>query len=296
MNYVIPFILYPFTPRGKKGNKTSLADLANANIHPDSGRFTPLAQVAVLNTTVEPAAIRHRQGIRTASVFAEVGPGATVPEILSRLNAELPPDALPEHVSLSFGGASEGSKEANSAMLATIPVGLLLLLCFLMLEFNSFRRVGIVLITIPLALPGIVPGLLLSQQPFGFMSLLGVITLTGIVVNNAIVLLDMVEQCRAAGMKVAAAVEQAVRKRTRPVLLTTGTTVCRLIPLAVTDAALWPPMAWPMISGLLVSAALTLVVIPAVYCLLFQDPRPRAPNIELGLPFPPSTGAGVPQV
>jgi len=137
--------------------------------------------------------------------------------------------------------------------------------------FRSFRKVGMVLATIPLASLGVIPGLLLSGEPFGLMSLLGVIALAGIVVNNAIVLLDVVELRRKKGLSVHEALTKAVEERIRPILLTSGTTAAGLFPLAFSSSNLWPPMAWAMISGLCASTALTLFVIPAMYRVLYPE-------------------------
>ena len=165
---------------------------------------------------------------------------------------------------LEFGGDQESSGEANSAILATAPIGILLLLFLLLLQFNSYKRVGIILLTVPLAAAGIFPGLVLTDSPFGFQPLLGIIALVGIVVNNAIVLVDRMDQSMNEGATVNDAVDEAVRRRTRPILLTTATTVTGLLPLAFSSSTLWPPMAWAIISGLLASTVLTLLVVPAV--------------------------------
>ncbi len=148
---------------------------------------------------------------------------------------------------------------------------MLLLTFFLLAEFDSFRRLGIILVSVALAGVGIVPGLLLSGRPFGFMSILGTLALVGIVVNNAIMLLDVVERRRAEGDSVADALRLAVGLRVRPILLTTATTIAGLLPLAFSGTELWPPMAWAMISGLAASAPLTLVVVPALYRVGFPE-------------------------
>lgn len=147
-------------------------------------------------------------------------------------------------------------------------IGGLLLVVFLLAQFNSFRQLFIVLTTLPLAIIGVVPGLWLTGQPFGFTAILGVVALVGIVVNNAIVLIDLMNANRRQGESVSEAVVSAVARRTRPVLLTTATTVAGLVPLTLTQSTLWPPMAWAIISGLLASTLLTLLVIPALYRLL----------------------------
>jgi multidrug efflux pump subunit AcrB len=163
-------------------------------------------------------------------------------------------------------------------MMRNLPIGLLLLLAVLLAEFNSFRRMAIILMTVPLAAAGVIPGLLIGEQPFGFMSLLGVIALVGIVVNNAIVMLEVVERKRKEGADISSALQEAVVRRIRPILLTTATTVAGLLPLAVSSSTLWPPLASAMISGLLASTLLTLVVVPALYRVLMSPVKTLMPG------------------
>ena len=150
-------------------------------------------------------------------------------------------------MSLDFGGKLESSGDANEAIFSAMPVGVVLLLVFLLLEFNSFRRLAMVLVTVPLATVGVVPGLLLSDNPFGFTALLGVIALVGIVVNNAIVMIDVLDKNLERGQALLEAIVDAVARRTRPILLTTIKTAC------VTRLAgyRWPgrssPGCWPQL-------------------------------------------------
>ena len=148
-------------------------------------------------------------------------------------------------------------------------------LVVLLAEFNSFRRVAIILTTAPLAAMGIWPGLLLSGLPFGFVALLGGIALIGIVVNAAIVLVDVADRRREEGLDAAEAMREAVELRTRPILLTTLTTIAGLLPLGFSSSTLWPPMAWSMISGLTVATLLSLALVPALYRLAFAPWRRR---------------------
>ena len=209
-------------------------------------------------------------------VTAQLAEGAAFSSVIRPLRAAL--DAAPlAGVRLEFGGAAEGAGEANDSLFRSLPIGIFLLVFILLAEFNSFRRVAIILVTVPLAATGVVPGLLVGGQAFGFMSMLGVIALIGIVVNNAIVLLDVADRRLGDGPRTPAALEEAladaVRLRTRPILLTTATTVAGLLPLALSGTSLWPPMAWAMISGLLASTLLTLLVVPALYRVAFQPRR-----------------------
>jgi multidrug efflux pump subunit AcrB len=155
-----------------------------------------------------------------------------------------------------------------------MPVGIVLLLVFLLLQFNSYRRLAMVLVTVPLAATGVVPGLLFSGNPFGFTALLGVVALVGIVVNNAIVLIDVLDRNLEQGMPLARSIADAVARRTRPILLTTLTTVAGLLPMTLTRSTLWPPLAWSIISGLSASTLLTLLVVPAMCAYLL----PKGPG------------------
>ncbi|MEM1204523.1 MAG: efflux RND transporter permease subunit, partial [Acidobacteriota bacterium] len=260
----------PILVRSSSGEQFPAADLATIDVPAPGGRSVPLAQVAELGVEWRPAAIYHRDRSRVVKVQAQLAEGLTAHGAFTDLEPRLAALELPDGVRLEMGGELEESGKANAAILGKMPLGLMLLLFFLLLEFNSFRRLGIVMVTVPLAAVGVVPGLILSGQPFGFMSMLGVISLVGIVVNNAIVLLDVIETNRREGASIDVALEEAVRRRTRPILLTMATTVAGLSPLAFSEATLWPPLAWAMISGLMASTVLTLLVIPALYKLLFD--------------------------
>jgi len=261
----------PIVSRADEGDRTTTDQLETLLVSRPGVPAVPLEQVAHLTPTWRPAVLSHRNFRRYVTVSAQLDAGVTYADVLDRSQPTLEGLDLPASVTLSLGGDAEGSGEANAALLTTLPIGLLLLLTFLMGEFNSFRKVGIVLLTVPLAATGVIPGLVFGGQPFGFMSMLGVFALIGIVVNNAIVLLDVIGARRSEGATVAEAIDAAIAARTRPILLTTATTVAGLLPLAVSPSTFWPPLASSMISGLLASTVLTLLVVPSMYRLLFRD-------------------------
>ena len=261
----------PVVIRSAAGERMAISDLEAIDVPTTTGQVVPLAQVAHIEPLWQPAAIRHRNGQRVVTVSAQLAEGSSFSGVLADLERRLATLRLPQGVALDFGGDAEGSGEANRALLSRMPIGLLVLLGVLLAEFNSFRRTAIILMTIPLATAGVVPGLLVGQQPFGFMSLLGVIALIGIVVNNAIVLLEVVESRRRQGADIPQALTDAVARRIRPIVLTTATTVAGLLPLAFSASTLWPPLALAMISGLLASTLLTLVVVPALYRVLMDS-------------------------
>ncbi|MBZ2168948.1 efflux RND transporter permease subunit [Marinobacter sp. F4216] len=268
----------PLVLRSREGTALPLSRLLSVNIYNDRGDAVPLSAIASVDTIWEPAVRYLRDGVRTNTVTANLLTGYSFSQALDGLNRGLESNPLPGGTRMELGGDAEGSGDANTALLTAAPIGVLLLLFFLLLQFNSFRRVGIILLTVPLAAVGIIPGLVLSGSPFGFQSMLGVIALVGIVVNNAIVLLDVMDRKLTEGKGIRDAVRIAVEQRTRPILLTTATTVAGLLPLAFSSSTLWPPMAWAIISGLLASTMLTLLMIPALCSKVISTRVPQPVN------------------
>lgn len=232
-----------------------------------------VADLAAARVELQPAAINLRNRERTATVLAETAGDHNAAAVIADFKRRLTAVELPAGVRVTYGGEAERSGEANTAILQAMPAGVAMFLIAILMEFRSFKKLFIILITIPLAVTGVTPGLLFSGQPFGFTALLGMLALTGIVVNNGILLIDAMDRARAEGLSLEAAAVAAVQKRLRPILMTTLTTILGLLPLAFSSATLWPPFAWALMSGLALSTALTLIVIPSVYCLIFRTPR-----------------------
>jgi len=251
-------------------NRASAAGLTAVEIATEGGTSVPVGQIATSGIDWLPGAIHRHNRRPVTTVSSHLEDGFTSQAVLRRFRARLAASELPPRTSIEYGGEAEGSSTANRQLFQMLPFGALLLLCVLLAEFRSFRRVGIILVTVPLAAAGIVPGLLLFGQPFGFMSILGAVSLTGIVVNNAILLLDVVDRQRRAGQSVSEALVAGVALRIRPVLLTTVTTIAGLLPLALSGTELWPPMALAIISGLSASTLLTLIVVPSLYWMAFS--------------------------
>jgi multidrug efflux pump subunit AcrB len=268
----------PILLRSPEGERFATDHLETAYVFTPAGAPVPLAQLVKQRLVWQPSAIQHRDLQRVAMVLSELDDGFAFGNVTSELRRRLESFELPPGVALEFGGELESSGDANAALFSSMPVGIILLLVFLLLQFNSFRRVAMVLVTVPLAATGVVPGLLLSDNPFGFTAMLGVIALAGIVVNNAIVLIDVLDRNLAEGQPLADAIADAVARRTRPILLTTLTTVAGLVPLTQTESTLWPPLAWSIISGLLASTVLTLLVVPALCRYLLRAERAAVVN------------------
>lgn len=170
-----------------------------------------------------------------------------------------------------LGGELETSGKANQSISEKLPIALLLVVLLLVWQFNSYRKPLIILLTIPLGVIGVVIGLLLTNSYFGFMTLLGIVSLAGIVINNAIVLLDRIKiEIEENGLDPQDAIVEAAQRRLRPILLTTATTICGLLPLWFGSAPMWQPMAIAIIFGLGFATVLTLGFVPALYSLFYR--------------------------
>ena len=266
---VIPIIL-----RSAKSDRSDIGKLDSLNIYANAtGQNVPLKQVSDSEIEFEPSKILRRDRRRTINISSQLETGITAQE----LNTELIPwleersEAWGMGVRWDVGGEAESSEEANKSIGDKMPIAGLIILLLLVIQFNSLRRTFIIIFTIPLALIGVVVGLLLAKSYFGFMTLLGIVSLAGIVINNAIVLLERIKlEIEENGLKPQQAIVVAAERRMRPILMTTATTIGGLIPLWLGGGPMWEPMAIAIIFGLLFSTVLTLGVVPALYAILFR--------------------------
>ena len=237
-----------------------------------TGRSVPLGQVATPELVWQPGEIMRRQKLPTVTVTALLAPGFTASAVNEAIRPwlETEQQTWPFGYFWEFGGEAEGSEKANASIAAKMPIGMLIIVLLLVAQFNSFRRPLIILMTIPLALIGVVFGLLVTRSYFGFMTLLGLISLAGIVINNAIVLIDRIRiEINENGRRPSEAVLESAQQRLRPILLTTATTVGGLVPLWLGGGPMWEPMAIAIIFGLMFTTLLTLGVVPVLYSLFF---------------------------
>jgi len=244
-----------------------------------SGTSVPLKQVADIEVTWEAATILRRDRLKMVTIGAQIDNSITASEAFTQLKPWLEEQKLkwPFGYRYEFGGEAESSGKANQSIADKLPIAVFIIVLLLVAQFNSIRRSIIIMTTIPLGLIGVVVGLLVGQSFFGFMTLLGIISLAGIVINNAIVLLERIkiEMDNRLSTPVEAIIA-ACQKRLRPILLTTATTVFGLIPLYLGGGAMWEPMALSIIGGLMFSTLLTLGVIPVLYALFFGIKTQRA--------------------
>jgi multidrug efflux pump subunit AcrB len=245
-----------------------------------------LSQFATFSYEQELPLIWRRDRVPTLTVRADVTHGSLPESIVSELapsiaalNADL---TKPYHI--ATGGIVEDSAKSRASVLAVVPLMLLLTLTILMFHLKSFQRVAIVLAVVPLGVIGVVAALLLFNQPLGFVAILGILSLLGMIAKNGVILLTQIEDNRAEGQAIWAAVVGASASRVRPILLTAGSTVLGLMPIAPT--VFWGPMAIAIMGGLLVASVLTLVFLPTLYVTWFRGRESDAPQS-------PSTAAPV---
>lgn len=236
-----------------------------------SGQSVPLAQVAEIDVNWEVPVIKRRDRVRTITVSATLLPGYGAANINETLKPWLADWSVPAGYGFEEGGESESSDEASQSIVEKLPLAAGVIVLLLIGQFNSFRKAGIVLMTMPLGLIGMAWGLVITDVAFGFFTILGIISLAGIVINNAIILIDQIDIEERAGSPARAAIINASLQRFTPILLTTATTCGGMLPLAL-GGDMFQTMAITLIFGMLVGTAITLLLVPAVYSLLFKVP------------------------
>ena len=245
-----------------------------------TGRSVPLQQVADLELTWAPSRVMRRDLAKTATVQADVYDGFNAMAITDEIDARLAAEstAWPAGYTYEIGGEGVATADANRAIFEKLPYAALIMLLLLIGQFNSLRKTFIILLTIPFGLIGVVFGLVVTRATFGVMTLLGVISLAGIVVKNAVVLLERIKmEMEENGLEPYEAIVTAAQRRVRPILLTTVTTIFGLLPLWFGGSPLWESMTIAIIFGLIFSTLLTLGFVPAMYSLLFKVPIPPRP-------------------
>ncbi|MET2949303.1 efflux RND transporter permease subunit [Vibrio owensii] len=236
------------------------------------GDSVPMGEIVSPGIKWEPSVIPRRDRQKAVSVVAGLNFGMTASQVNRQLQPWLTEQAetWPTGYRWELGGVAESSGKANQSIFEKLPVGFVIILILLMGQFNCIRKTSIILMTIPLGLIGVSFGLNILNSYIGFMTILGIISLAGIVINNAIVLIDRIDYEKAEnGRNPYEAVVEAAKRRMRPILLTTMTTIVGMIPLYLGGGVMWEPMAVAIIFGLLGATVLTLGVVPVLYSILF---------------------------
>ena len=262
---VIPIVL-----RGEDDMRFSLASIQRVQVYSSAtNKFVSLDQVATVRPEWRFSRIERRDQQRTLTVEAR-NPTISAPKLLDAIRPTLDGLDLPDGHRWEIGGEVEDQAEANEKLFGLLPLALAGIIILLVGQFNSFRKGGIILATIPLILIGGTLGLVIMQAPYGFMVLLGFFSLAGILINNGIVLIDRIETEQQSGRNPLDAVITACLARLRPILMTTLTTVLGLVPLILFGGALFYGMASVIAFGLVVGTVFTLGFVPVMYTLLFR--------------------------
>ncbi|MFB3065079.1 MAG: efflux RND transporter permease subunit, partial [Planctomycetota bacterium] len=268
-DHQIPVVLRTIPSR-----RARLGELTGIFVNSRTGKV-PLASLATVTPTWEPAVISRRNNVRAITVGCRVETGRLANQVASAIRPKLEAivAGLPPGYRLEEAGEKEETTDAQAKMARAVQIAMLLIVLVLVTQYNSFLKPLVILCTLPMALIGVIVGLWITGWAMGFMAMLGVLSLFGIVINDAIVLIDFIEEKVRAGMPLRPAVVLAGRLRMKPIFLTSLTTVGGLLPLALFAGPMWAPMAWAMIFGLLFATILTLVIVPVFYVLFAERLR-----------------------
>jgi multidrug efflux pump len=270
--------------RAVPSERLELDRLPSLTITTRNGVAVPLSQIARLNYEFEEPILWRRNRDTVLTVRGDVVDRVQPPDVTTAVLRKLGPvkAALPEGYRIETGGAIEESAKANSALVVVFPVMAVVMLALLMVQLQSFSRLALVFVTAPLGLIGATGALLLSNRPFGFVALLGLIALAGMIMRNTVILVDQIDRDIAAGHGRYRAIVDATLRRARPVALTALAAILGMIPLA--GSIFWGPMAITIMGGLFVATVLTLIVVPVLYALWFrvradEDAATAAPTV-----------------
>jgi multidrug efflux pump len=264
--------------RGPDDERSRLDLIGSLAVPTANGNSVPVMQIAHLEYAFEDGIIWHHNRLPTVTVRADIRTTATAPSVTNQIDPTLDTirAALPDGYRLEIGGAVEDSARGQDSIKAGMPLFLLVVLSLLMLQLRSFPRVLLVLSTAPLGLIGVVLFLIAFRVPFGFVAMLGVIALSGMIMRNSVILIDQIEQDIASGHDRWTAIVESTVRRFRPIVLTALAAILAMVPLS--RSVFFGPMAVAIMGGLIVATALTLLFLPALYAVWF---RVRADEVRV---------------
>jgi multidrug efflux pump subunit AcrB len=256
--------------RAVPAERLDLARIGELTIVARNGVPVPLSQVGRIEHAHEEPILWRRNRDMSITVRADVVDGVQPPDVTAQIWPALQPlrDRLGPGYRLEIGGAVEESSKGNASIFALFPLMVGVMLTLLMIQLQSFSRLILVFLTAPLGIIGASLALNLASKPFGFVALLGLIALAGMIMRNTVILVDQIETDVAHGFTRREAIVEATVRRARPVVLTALAAILAMIPLA--SSAFWGPMAYTIMGGLFVATFLTLLFLPALYALWFR--------------------------
>ena len=253
--------------------RDAISDLANGYVPTTGGRSIPVVQVAKVSFGWEPGVVWREGRSYAVTVQGDIVEGAQGPTVSGQLGPKLRElqSQMPVGYRIEEAGAAAESSKGQGSIAAGVPLMLFIIFTLLMLQLQSFSRAMLVFLTGPLGIAGVAAALLLLNRPFGFVALLGVIALMGMIMRNSVILIDQIEQDRARGVPAWDAVVESAVRRFRPIVLTAAAAVLAMVPLS--RSVFWGPMAVAIMGGLVVATALTLLALPAMYAAWFKVRR-----------------------
>ena len=262
--------------RVEPAERTDLEGMGDIAVYTPNGGPVPLSQLARLEPGFEDAIIWRRNRAPTITVRADVAEGVQAIDVTQRLEKVLAPIAkqLPVGYHLETGGSVESSRRSQASIAAVAPLMMFVIITLLMVQLGDFSKVVLVLLTAPLGIIGVTLFLLVFQQPFGFVALLGVIALMGMIMRNSVILVDQIDQDLKAGRTPWDAIVDSTVRRARPIVLTALAAILAMIPLS--RGVFWGPMAYAIMGGLLVATVLTLLFLPALYAQWYGVEKEKA--------------------
>jgi multidrug efflux pump subunit AcrB len=260
--------------RATAAERGSIETLRNLQLAGSGRQAVPLAEVATLRYEIEQPTIWRRSRQPTITLQADVVDAVQPKTVVDQLAPEVTKfsEKLPPGYSVAIGGSVEESAKSQAPIAAVVPIMLFIMAMILMVQLQSFHRLFLVFAVAPLAVIGVVAALLPSGAPLGFVAILGVLALIGILIRNSVILIVQIEQLKGEGRPAWDAVVEATEHRMRPIMLTAAAASLALIPIA--REVFWGPMAYAMMGGIIVGTVLTLLFLPALYVTWFRIKEP----------------------
>ncbi len=261
----------------ERGNPEYLSQL---NIYTEHGKYVPLSEIANISENEEDGIIWRMNRQPVVTVRADVPDDVKAPDVSDAIDQKLTAirAKLPEGYHIEVGGATEDSDKAQDSIIEILPLMGFLIVTLLMLQLKRYKQVTLALLTAPLGIIGVTGSLLLFHVPFGFVAMLGMISLSGMIMRNSVILLDQISQDIDAGMSQWDAIVESTIRRFRPIMLTAAAAILAMIPL--TRSVFWGPMAIVIMGGLLIATLLTLFYLPALYAVWFKVQRPSPDAVK----------------
>jgi multidrug efflux pump subunit AcrB/outer membrane protein TolC len=266
-----------------ENKRQSYQDIENIYIEsPVTGASVPLRQIADIKPGWQTGRIMHRNGVRCLTVRSETNNNVLPAELLEKIRPEIAKLNLPAGYYIEYGGEYANKEEVTSKMIVALGISLVLIFLILLLQFRNLKETAIIMITIPLSLFGATFGLAVTGNNFGFTAFVGLISLSGIVVRNAIILIDHTNELIEKGLDVRAAAIEAGKRRLRPIFLTAMAAAIGVLPMILSGSSLWSPLASVIAFGVTWSMVMSLLTVPVLYIMIVKPEDKQHHNHENG--------------